>query len=204
MSRTSASTSIRRSGGPERSRWGDAAVSCHQRHRGYDGADQRHRARNKRLTNTTPIGGVDRPRPWFRQPVSDDILRGRSRSSQASCRRTRSACDERAHDLGAGGMDDVERIDYMAPTPLSCANAATERSWSSTTTCAGHFFITAEPAEAAMLDAGILVPGWLRTHYEFKSAPGEPVGLSACRFSGPRGLVRTRTFSRSITTNATR
>ena len=49
-----------------------------------------------------------------------------------------------------------------------------------------HFFITAEPAEAAMLDAGILVPGWQRTHYEFKVRPvGSPIGLPACRFFGP-------------------
>ena len=44
---------------------------------------------------------------------------------------------------------------------------------------------SAEPAEAAMLDAGIIVPGWLRTHYEFKLRPaGSLIGLSACRFFG--------------------
>jgi Repeat of unknown function (DUF5648) len=83
-----------------------------------------------------------------------------------------------------GGMDDVERIDYMAPTPVT--NIATEAAvveYENTTL--GHFFITAEPAEAAMLDAGIIVPGWQRTHYEFKVRPaGSAFGLSACRFFG--------------------
>jgi hypothetical protein len=83
-----------------------------------------------------------------------------------------------------GGMDDVERIDYMAPTPVK--NTAAEAivvEYVNTTL--GHFFITAEPAEAAMLDAGIIVPGWQRTHYEFKLRPaGSALGLSACRFFG--------------------
>ncbi len=48
-----------------------------------------------------------------------------------------------------------------------------------------HYFITAEPAEAAMLDAGVVVPGWQRTDYEFKVYPsGRRYGLPACRFFG--------------------
>ena len=51
-----------------------------------------------------------------------------------------------------------------------------------------HYFITAEPAEAAMLDQGIVVPGWQRTGFEFKSwAPGSASGIAACRFFGTPG-----------------
>jgi dienelactone hydrolase len=86
-----------------------------------------------------------------------------------------------------GGMEDIERIDYMAPTPVRAIDgvpveAVVVEYYSN---ALGHFFITADPAEAAMLDAGIIVPGWLRTHYEFKlRPPGAAVGRSACRFYG--------------------
>jgi serine protease len=40
-----------------------------------------------------------------------------------------------------------------------------------------------------MLDAGILVPGWKRTGYNFKVRPvGDPRGLYACRFFGTPGV----------------
>ena len=53
----------------------------------------------------------------------------------------------------------------------------------------GHYFVTAEPAEAAMLDAGVLVPGWTRTGAEFKLHPaGAFAGLAACRFFGTPGI----------------
>ncbi len=86
-----------------------------------------------------------------------------------------------------GGMEDVERIDYMAPTPVKTAGGVPAEAIvvEYYNNALDHFFITAEPAEAAMLDAGIIVPGWLRTHYEFKfRPPGAAVGLSACRFFG--------------------
>jgi serine protease len=36
-----------------------------------------------------------------------------------------------------------------------------------------------------MLDAGVVVPGWQRTHFEFKVYPaGAGAGLPACRFFG--------------------
>ncbi len=54
-----------------------------------------------------------------------------------------------------------------------------------------HYFMTAYPDEAAMLDAGLVVPGWTRTGVEFNAwanaddAPGiEPV----CRFFGTPGV----------------
>ena len=49
-----------------------------------------------------------------------------------------------------------------------------------------HYFITAEPAEIAMLEQGVVVPGWQRTGFEFKSwrPAGSALGLAACRFFG--------------------
>ncbi len=86
----------------------------------------------------------------------------------------------------AGGGDDVLRIDYVAPA----APAAGERiAVEFRNDALDHYFVTAEPAEAAMLDAGVVVPGWRRTGYEFKThAPGEPFGLAACRFFGTPGI----------------
>lgn len=83
----------------------------------------------------------------------------------------------------AGGMEDIERIDYMAPAPLRNINEAIAVEFYSDSL--KHYFITAESAEAAMLDAGVLVPGWHRTGFAFKVRPaGSPLGLAACRFFG--------------------
>jgi len=86
----------------------------------------------------------------------------------------------------AGGADDVLRIDYVAPAP----EAADERiAIEFRNDALDHYFLTAEPAEIAMLDAGIVVPGWLRTGYAFKTfAPGAFRGVPACRFFGTPGI----------------
>ena len=52
-----------------------------------------------------------------------------------------------------------------------------------------HYFITAFPEEAAMLDAGVEVPGWKRTNYAFRSwKAGTGPGNDACRFFGTPGV----------------
>ena len=52
-----------------------------------------------------------------------------------------------------------------------------------------HYFITAFPDEAAMLDAGVQVPGWKRTGYTFPSwQSGTGPGDEACRFFGTPGV----------------
>jgi serine protease len=51
-----------------------------------------------------------------------------------------------------------------------------------------HYFITAFPDEAAMLDQGTQVPGWKRTGYTFRSwKAGTGSGNDACRFFGTPG-----------------
>jgi hypothetical protein len=87
----------------------------------------------------------------------------------------------------AGGMDDVELLDYMAPLPVPGPIQALVVEYYNPTL--DHYFITAEPAEMAMLDAGVLVPGWHRTRLAFKARPaGSPFGLAACRFFGTPGI----------------
>jgi predicted dienelactone hydrolase len=85
----------------------------------------------------------------------------------------------------AGGMEDIQRIDYMAPTPVAGAPQPEAAVIEYHNPALDHYFITAEPAEAAMLDAGVVVPGWRRTAMAFKLWPaGSPLGLAACRFFG--------------------
>jgi uncharacterized protein (DUF1800 family) len=51
----------------------------------------------------------------------------------------------------------------------------------------GHYFMTAFPDEAAMLDQGIIVPGWVRTGVTWSAwqSPGDsPTAVPVCRFFG--------------------
>jgi hypothetical protein len=87
----------------------------------------------------------------------------------------------------AGGMEDVQRLDYMAPLPVPGPIQALVVEYYNPSL--DHYFITAEPAEMAMLDAGVIVPGWHRTGLAFKGRPaGSPFGLAACRFFGTPGI----------------
>lgn len=90
-----------------------------------------------------------------------------------------------------GGGDDVERVDYMAPAAVRGTESPPQSvAIEFYNASLNHYFITAEPAEAAMLDAGKVVAGWQRTHDEFKVYPaGAAAGLPACRFFGtpPQG-----------------
>jgi dienelactone hydrolase len=84
-----------------------------------------------------------------------------------------------------GGGDDVLRIDYVAPAaPAANERAAIEFYNASL----DHYFVTAEPAEVAMLDAGVVVPGWRRTGYAFNTFAPDAAGLPACRFFGTPGI----------------
>jgi len=53
-----------------------------------------------------------------------------------------------------------------------------------------HYFVTAYADEAAMLDAGVVVPGWKRTGVEFSAYAtplDNPNALAVCRFFGTPG-----------------
>src|SRR3954462_11757403 len=54
-----------------------------------------------------------------------------------------------------------------------------------------HYFLTASPADMALIDAGSEGPGWQRTGGQFGvfRSPGEAPGLSpVCRFYGTPGI----------------
>lgn len=83
----------------------------------------------------------------------------------------------------AGGSEDVQRLDYMAPLPVPGPGQAAVVEYYNA--ALDHYFVTAEMAETAMLDAGVVVPGWGRTGLAFKERPaGSQFGLAACRFFG--------------------
>ena len=54
-----------------------------------------------------------------------------------------------------------------------------------------HYFITADSAEAAMLDAGVVVPGWVRTGVTWSAwaaAADSATTVPVCRFFGTPGI----------------
>lgn len=83
----------------------------------------------------------------------------------------------------AGGMPDEQRLDYMAPRMPFTANEAAVIEFYNPSL--DHYFVTADAAEAAMLDSGTTIAGWRRTGLEIKLRPaGSPLGLATCRFFG--------------------
>ena len=86
----------------------------------------------------------------------------------------------------AGGGEDILQTDYIAPSPELAGERIVVEYYNGSL---DHYFLTAEPAEAAMLDAGVVVPGWQRTGFNFKERPaGDPRGVAACRFFGTPGI----------------
>jgi serine protease len=85
-----------------------------------------------------------------------------------------------------GGYPEARVLDYTAPASPTAEERIVVEYYNA---ALDHYFLTAEPAEAAMLDEGVIVPGWKRTGYDFKAwALGAAPGLSACRFFGTPGL----------------
>jgi hypothetical protein len=84
-----------------------------------------------------------------------------------------------------GGGDDRLIIDYTAPAPLDPGQRDTIEFYNA---ALQHYFMTADPAQAAVLDAGT-IPGWARTGFDFKSwTPASAIGVPACRFFGTPGV----------------
>lgn len=83
-----------------------------------------------------------------------------------------------------GGGDDFLVRDYTAPASLLPGELDTIEYFGA---ALGDYFLTADPAEAAVLDAGLL-PGWARTGFAFKSwSTGAGHGVPVCRFFGKPG-----------------
>lgn len=86
----------------------------------------------------------------------------------------------------AGGGDDVLLLDRAAPLPPAAGQQLAIEYYNPSL---DHYFMTAEPAEASMLDAGVVVPGWRRTGYAFAVYSRDTrAGLPACRFFGTPGV----------------
>ena len=86
----------------------------------------------------------------------------------------------------AGGGDDVLLLDRAQPLP-----AGSGEQWAIEyyNPALDHYFMTADPTEIGILDAGVQIRGWVRTGYEFKVyAPTNPQGIAACRFFGKPGV----------------
>jgi len=86
-----------------------------------------------------------------------------------------------------GGLDD-HKVLYVDPTGSPGTPGVVVDTIEYYNAALGHYFITAFPEEAALLDAGVQVPGWTRTGYTFHSwKSGTGPGNEACRFFGTPG-----------------
>jgi hypothetical protein len=141
----------------------------------------------RRLTNTRQLVALTGVKHGFDRTSAPDIFTWSLRflDGQLAGDAAARATSARMTSVQGGG-DDVERIDYMAPAAIRSTDALPQAiAVEYYNPSLDHYFITTEPAEAAMLDAGVVVPGWQRTHDEFKVYPsGTPYGLPACRFFG--------------------
>ena len=86
----------------------------------------------------------------------------------------------------AGGGDDVLLLDRAAPLPPGPGQQIAVEYYNPGL---DHYFMTADPNEVAILDAGQVIAGWQRTGYAFAVyAPDAPAGVAACRFFGVPGV----------------
>lgn len=140
----------------------------------------------RRLTNTRQLVALTGVTHGFDARFATDIFTWSLRflDGQFSGDATARATSARMTSV-VGGGDDVERVDYMAPAAIRGTESPPQAiAIEFYNPSLDHYFITAEPAEATMLDTGKVVPGWQRTHDEFKVYPAGVAGLPACRFFG--------------------
>ena len=139
------------------------------------------------LVNTHELVALQGVHHGFATAFSDDIFTWSLvfLAGQLSGDPVVRAASARMTSVAGGGEDRLEQ-DYIAPSPAADDERIAVEYYNGSL---DHYFFTAEPAEAAMLDAGILVPGWKRTGFNFKVRPvGDPRGLYACRFFGTPGV----------------
>lgn len=93
----------------------------------------------------------------------------------------------------AGGGDDEVWLDYTAPAPALPGESVVVEFQND---ALAHFFYTTDPVEIAILDAGVVVPGWRRTGFEFKAWDrDDPRGDASCRYFTSRGAVYSHFYS---------
>ena len=92
-----------------------------------------------------------------------------------------------------GGGDDRRIVDYTAPAPASGGERIVVEFQNDEL---AHFFYTADAEEAAMLDAGVIVPGWRRTGFAFKAWDRyDANGDASCRYFTSRSGVYSHFYS---------
>ncbi|HEY8623856.1 MAG TPA: hypothetical protein VIM74_08300, partial [Casimicrobiaceae bacterium] len=139
-----------------------------------------------RLHGSRELLGLEGVGHFFDYPSAPDIFTWSLTFFAAHAQDDRTARAQIARMVSVrGGGDDRLIIDYTAPAALDPGQRDTIEFYNASL---GHYFMTAEPAEVAMLDAGIIVPGWVRTGFDFKSWTVESgIGVHACRFFGTPG-----------------
>ena len=83
----------------------------------------------------------------------------------------------------SGGLDDTKRI-FVDVADRTDVRSTLEFYHDGL----NHYFITADPGEAAALDDGSNIQGWRRTGFEFYTWPLGGPGNEACRFFGTPGI----------------
>ena len=139
-----------------------------------------------RLRGSRELVGLEGVGHYFDFPSAPDIFTWTLTFVAAHAQDNRAARAKIARMVSVrGGGDDRLIIDYTAPAALNAGERATVEFYNASLK---HYFMTAEPAEIASLDAGITVPGWVRTGYDFKSwTVDSGIGVAACRFFGKPG-----------------
>jgi hypothetical protein len=139
-----------------------------------------------RLTGSRALVGLVGTRHGFEELASGDIFHWSLEWLDAFANDDRAARARITRLAGVlGGRSEELRIAYVEPAPELSGERRTVEFYNASL---DHYFVTAEPAEVAMLDEGRIVPGWQRTGFDFKSwAPGMPSGVAACRFFGTPG-----------------
>lgn len=141
----------------------------------------------ERLTNTRQLVALTGVQHGFNPAFSDDIFTWSLAflAGQLSSDPVARATSARMTEVTGGG-EDILKTDYVAPSAEMPGERIVVEFYNNSL---NHYFITAEPSEEAMLDAGVIVPGWQRTGFNFKERPaGDPRGLAACRFFGTPGI----------------
>jgi hypothetical protein len=139
-----------------------------------------------RLKGARQLVALEGVRHGFDYPSSPDIFTWTVTFLDAYVKddplaRVRSA---RMTQVSGAGMDTL-LVDYAVPLPPNDDQRIAVEFYNPSL---NHYFITAEPAEAAMLDAGLVVPGWQRTGFDFEvHKPDSANGVAACRFFGTPG-----------------
>lgn len=139
-----------------------------------------------RLHGSRELVGLEGVGHYFDFPSAPDIFTWTLTFVAAHAQDNRTARAQIARMVSVrGGGDDRLLLDYTAPAALDAGERDTVEFYNASLK---HYFVTAEPAEITSLDAGITVPGWARTGYDFKSWTVESgVGVPACRFFGKPG-----------------